>query len=199
MQSVQPNYYLLTEACVSTEAAAAPQWHFVLEARDGSCRLDVADAESDMPLDRIELLALVRGLEALDHPAKITLFTPSRYVSHGLRFGLDQWRENGWQWESFGQMTAIKNEDLWRRVDLALTIHNVECKALRNDIAHEPVTPAPHTAPEPARRTRTTVRKRRSRQQAQESVPTGLMSGLRSGVSGWLQGLGRAIAPSIGT
>ena len=133
MPTAQPHYLLQAEVRFSPENDSSPQWHFLLESLDGSSRLEVADDEPEAPSDRLELLALVRGLEALDQPARVTLVTSSKYVNHGLRFGLDQWRENGWQWEAFGQMTAIKNEDLWRRIDQAITIHRVECKAARGE------------------------------------------------------------------
>ena len=63
----------------------------------------------------------------------MTLVTASRYVSRGIRFGLDQWRESDWHWERYGQMTPVKNNDLWQRIDQAMKIHQVECRAMRFD------------------------------------------------------------------
>ena len=86
----------------------------------------------------VELLAVVRGLEALDEPARITLITRSTYVREGLRYGLPEWRRNGWRWESFGAMIPVKNCDLWQRVDRAMGIHEIECRSWRIDPAHRP-------------------------------------------------------------
>ena len=86
-------------------------------------------AEELAAKQRLELLAVVRGLEALAQPSRVTLVTPSRYVNRGLAYGLAEWRANGWQWEHFGQMVPVKNRDLWQRVDRALAIHEVECFA----------------------------------------------------------------------
>jgi ribonuclease HI len=178
-------------------------WHFVLQSPDCALHLDVTDQEPGSPLERIELLAVVRGLEALDQPSRVSLVTPSRYVSHGLRFGLAEWRESGWLWESFGQMTPIKHEDLWRRIDQALEFHRVQCRTCRVDAAHSAV-------PEP------TAVRRKSR-----SIPTRHEGGarivlakrekvsvadvrtpwlsLRQRVAGVLLGLGQAIAPEAAT
>lgn len=123
---------------------ARPQWRFVLEAVDGTSKLEAADEEPEVRGDRLDLLAVVRGLEALDQPSRVTLVTPSQYVSRGLRFGLDQWRETDWQWERFGQMTPVKNRDLWQRVDQALKFHDVEVRNWRFD---EPET-TPAEAPQ---------------------------------------------------
>ena len=108
--------------------------------------------------ERLDLLAVVRGLEALDQPSRVTLVTASGYVHRGLRFGLPAWRQNGWQWERYGQMVPIKNRDLWQRVDRALEFHEVAFRCARIDPAHDDLTatrPTPQAveprrdAPEP--------------------------------------------------
>ena len=76
---------------------------------------------------------MVRGLEALDQPSKVTLVTSSGSIRRGLRFGLDLWRQNRWHWERFGKMAPIKNADLWQRIDRALEFHNIECRLVRLD------------------------------------------------------------------
>lgn len=129
---------------------AVGQWRFVLESLDGDVVLEATDDERDGDASRLELLAVVRGLEALDQPSRVTLLTPSRYVTHGIRYGLDEWRENDWQWERFGEMERIKNWDLWQRIDRAMSFHEVDCRVWRFDAAaHNP--PASHLSRRPAR------------------------------------------------
>jgi hypothetical protein len=89
----------------------------------------ISDNEAVMCGERLELLAVVRGLEALDGPARVTLVTRSRYVSRGIRFGITEWRANEWQWERFGRVVPVKDHDLWQRVDRALLFHKVECQS----------------------------------------------------------------------
>ena len=128
MKVPAPHFLLYAQARAEAAQANGGQWRFVLESADGSSRLEAADEEPASP-QRLELLAIVRGLEALDQPSRVTLVTGSRYVSRGIRFGLAQWREDGWQWERYGEMSPIKDDDLWRRVDQALQFHDVECKS----------------------------------------------------------------------
>jgi ribonuclease HI len=134
-----PHFLLFSESSryATRGEQARPQWRFVLESVDGSSKLEAADEEPQVQGDRLDLLAVVRGLEALDQPSRVTLVTPSRYVCRGLRFGLDEWRETDWQWERFGQMTPVKNRDLWRRVDRALKFHEVEVRNWRYEEAEE--------------------------------------------------------------
>ncbi len=149
---ITPHYFLFSESRNSPrDDRTSGEWRFVLESVDGTGKLEVVDQEPLVAGERLELLAVVRGLEALDQPSRVTLITPSRYVSRGLRHGLQAWRENDWQWERFGQMTPIKNGDLWQRIDRAMDFHQVECRYWRFDSAHqeqsseEPSRPAPGT------------------------------------------------------
>lgn len=135
-----PHFLLFSEATGKTVTNEAPNlpppqkyWHFVLRTPDGETRLDVSDLERDASDERLELLAVVRGLEALDQPSKVTLVTSSGSIRRGLRFGLDLWRQNRWQWERYGQMAPIKNADLWQRIDRALKFHDIECRLIRLD------------------------------------------------------------------
>ena len=128
-----PHFLLFSESHGPAGASRRGDWRFVLQAIDGSTKLEVEDAEPSIRGERLELLAVVRGLEALEQPSRVTLVTPSRYVSRGLTYGLQDWRENGWQWENHGAMVPIKNHDLWQRLDRALAFHRVECRPWRFD------------------------------------------------------------------
>ncbi len=109
------------------------RWRFVLESLDSSRRLEAADAETADTPDRIALFAVVRGLEALEQPSHVTLVTSSRYVSRGLQYGLNEWRENEYCWEHFGTLQPIRNQDLWQRVDHALQFHDVTCRLMASE------------------------------------------------------------------
>lgn len=132
----QPHYLLFCNTSPTPQdrihsawmKSAGGRWHFVLEQLDGSIRLEAADAEQSVHEDRLALLSVVRGLEALDQPSKVTLVTTSRYVTRGLRYGLSTWREAEYRWERFGEKKPIRNADLWRRIDGALQFHGVTCR-----------------------------------------------------------------------
>ena len=111
-------------------------WYFQLESTTSGQRLEASDVETDVSPKRLELLAVVRGLEALDQPSQVTLMTSCREISHGIRHGLHQWRVDDWTWERFGERVTISNSDLWQRVDRAVRIHQVNCRCVRFDAAH---------------------------------------------------------------
>jgi ribonuclease HI len=136
MSIPRPHFLLFSDSV--SESGTDPQgphasrgaWRFVLESVDGEEKLEVEDDEPHVAGDRLDLLAVVRGLEALDQPSRVTLVTSSRYVARGFRYGLQEWRENGWQWERYGQMAPVRNGDLWQRVDRAIRYHRVDCRTM---------------------------------------------------------------------
>lgn len=124
-----PHFLLFSEA---RRKERQGQWRFVLQAADGSATLEAEDLEPEIGGERLELLAVIRGLEALDQPSRVTLFTASKYVSRGMAYGLEEWRRNGWNWECFGEMVPVKNRDLWQRLDRALNYHTIEFRVQRS-------------------------------------------------------------------
>ena len=149
--NVSAPHYLLFSQLADAEPGG---WRFVLRCSDGSQRLEAHDVEPGLHGERLELLTVVRGLEALEQPSRVTLVTASTYVREGIRHGLSEWRGNGWRWERFGQMVPVKNLDLWQRVDRALQYHEVDCRTCRFDPPHQGVSPGltgePNRPPEPS-------------------------------------------------
>ncbi len=144
MKTTAPHYLLFTEAKTVSEPSVGGRWRFVLEQIGTATRFEEADFEPGVRGERLQLLAVVRGLEALEQASRVTLITSSKYVGRGIRRGLTQWRRNDWQWERFGVLTLIKNHDLWQRIDLAMQIHQINCRIwqfdppkVRTQVAHE--------------------------------------------------------------
>lgn len=130
MRSSIPHYQLLATA---DKHDPRGQWEFALHQPDGSVAFAAADEEPDSVGERLELLSVVRGLEALEQPSRVTIVNPPRYVRRGLEVGLPQWRANDWLWDAFGARVPVKDCDLWQRIDRALQFHQVECRRLRVD------------------------------------------------------------------
>jgi ribonuclease HI len=104
----------------------AGQWAFELQPIDHAEEVLLADGrETNMSKERLELLAVVRGLEALGDASWVYLNTDSRYVRHGLKYGMHHWKANQWRWEDAGVWVSVKHADLWQRVDHAMDIHKL--------------------------------------------------------------------------
>ena len=72
--------------------------------------------------NRMELLAAIMALEALKFPCEVSLFTDSTYLKNGIEQWIAGWKRRGWRAAS-GK--PVKNQDLWRRLDLAREPHQV--------------------------------------------------------------------------
>ncbi|MFP6619760.1 MAG: hypothetical protein VB877_10475 [Pirellulaceae bacterium] len=119
------------------QPAQLGRWRFILESLDELGRLEVADEEPGTWGIRLELLAVVRGLEALEQPSRVTLIARSAYLNDrlGRLTGMqeemvEQPRDTPWQ-------DYYQNVDLWERVDAALGYHHLETRNWRLDGAHQ--------------------------------------------------------------
>ena len=132
MTAAKPHYLLFCDGNVSASGESAGsqrgRWRFVLEDLVSGERIEATDQEIGCAPDRSALVAVLRGLEALEQPSRVTLVTTSRYVTRGLQYGLTEWRDNDYSWEHFGAVQPIRNADIWKRIDRALAYHQVQCR-----------------------------------------------------------------------
>ena len=73
--------------------------------------------------NRMELMAAIQALEALTRPCQVQLYTDSKYVLQGITEWLANWKQRGWK---TANKSPVKNEDLWRRLDNAISEHNID-------------------------------------------------------------------------
>ena len=111
-------------------------WAFILRHPSTGKELEQAGCETLTTNNRMELTAVVRGLEALKRPSRITLYTDSVYVGKGLSEWLAKWKANGWRRRERSQWKEVKNEDLWRRLDELLADHQLIYKYVAGHSGH---------------------------------------------------------------
>lgn len=128
----KPHFLLFCDGNASTASESANanrgRWKFVLENVETGERSEATDIEPSFATDRCALVSVLRGLESLEQPSRVTLVTTSRYVTRGLQYGLIEWRDNDFSWEHFGAVQPIRNADIWRRIDRTLAFHQVQCR-----------------------------------------------------------------------
>ncbi len=82
----------------------------------------------------MELTAAVEGLKALKEPCEAEFFTDSQYVQNGISEWLKDWKANGWRTKD---KKAVKNEDLWRKLDFESAKHQITWRWLKGHAGHE--------------------------------------------------------------
>lgn len=74
--------------------------------------------------NRMELMAVIAGLEALNRPCQVQVYSDSRYVVDAFnQHWIDGWIKKGWK---RGKNEPVKNPDLWKRLLEAKAPHQVE-------------------------------------------------------------------------
>ncbi len=99
----------------------------------GESEKELWGGAADTTNNRMELTAAIEALTALKRPCRVELHTDSQYVRNGITQWLGLWKARGWRTMSKG---AVKNEDLWRRLDEARLRHEVDWRWVKGHSGH---------------------------------------------------------------
>lgn len=93
----------------------------------------LAGGERETTNNRMELTAAIEALEALKRPCRVRLVTDSEYLRNGISRWMANWKRRGWK---TADGKAVKNRDLWERLDAATNRHRVEWVWVRGHSGH---------------------------------------------------------------
>jgi len=91
---------------------------------------ELSGGEMETTNNRMEMMAVIEGLAALKKPSTVDLYTDSQYVQKGVTEWMKGWKAKGWP-------SRIKNQDLWQRIDSAVSMHDVTFHWVRGHDGHE--------------------------------------------------------------
>lgn len=94
---------------------------------------ELCGGEAHTTNNRMELMAVIRALEALNRKCRIRLHTDSKYVQQGITEWIHAWKKRGWK---TADKKPVKNEDLWRQLDDLAREHEVEWLWVRGHAGH---------------------------------------------------------------
>ena len=102
-------------------------WGVILEYK--GVRKELSGGEPSTTNNRMELTAVIKGLEALKRPCRVILTSDSRYVLDALRLKwAHRWRDNGWM---RNKTEPTLNADLWARLLELYDRHLLEYRWVR--------------------------------------------------------------------
>ena len=107
-------------------------WGAVLHYGDKEKELRGGDLQTTN--NRMELMAAIQALEALNKPCKVELHTDSTYVMKGISEWIHNWKRRGWK---TADNKPVKNDDLWKRLDAARLRHDVDWRWVKGHAGHE--------------------------------------------------------------
>lgn len=84
--------------------------------------------------NRMEILAVIRGLEALHETCNVNVYSDSKYVIDAITQGwVYKWEANGWM---RGKKAPALNVDLWEQLLVLMEEHNVEFHWVKGHAGH---------------------------------------------------------------
>jgi ribonuclease HI len=83
--------------------------------------------------NRMELLAVIRALEALKRRCTVQLHTDSKYVQQGISEWIHGWKKNGWRTSA---KKPVKNDDLWKELDALSQQHDIKWLWVKGHAGH---------------------------------------------------------------
>ena len=132
---------MLPEVSLFTDGACSGNpgpggWAFILRHPASGKELENSGGEPETTNNRMELTAVVRGLEHLKKPTAVILVCDSVYVGKGMSEWMPKWKANGWKRRENGKLKEVKNEDLWRKLDELAAEHKVTFKHIAGHSGH---------------------------------------------------------------
>jgi ribonuclease HI len=94
---------------------------------------ELCGGELETTNNRMELMAAIQGIESLKRSSSVDLYTDSTYVRDGITKWIHGWKKNGWRTAA---KKPVKNEDLWKRLDQALSGHDVAWHWVKGHAGH---------------------------------------------------------------
>ena len=73
--------------------------------------------------NRMEMMAVIKALQALKRPCSVKLYTDSSYVLKGITEWIVGWKARGWR---TADKKPVKNDDLWKMLDALASQHKIE-------------------------------------------------------------------------
>lgn len=111
-------------------------WAFILRCQRTEKELERSDGVPETTNNQMELMAVIRGLEALKEPCDVTLFADSSYVLQGMQKWMAGWKSRGWKRKDGSKLVPVKNVELWKELDQLMARHQITFEHVKGHSGH---------------------------------------------------------------
>ena len=133
-----PEVQLFTDGACSGNPGPGG-WAFILRHPATGKEIERSGGEPETTNNRMELMSVIHGLEALKRSTHVELFTDSEYVRQGLSVWMPKWKRNGWRRSAggpHGKAGEIKNLELWKKLDQLIANHRLKFTRVAGHSGH---------------------------------------------------------------
>ena len=99
----------------------------------GDAEKELSGSENPTTNNRMEMMAVIKSLEALTRPCTVNLYTDSKYVKDGIELWMPNWKMRGWR---TADKKPVKNADLWMEIDRQINRHEVRLHWVKGHNGH---------------------------------------------------------------
>jgi len=126
------NVTIYTDGACSGNPGAGG-WGAVL--MHGNHKKEISGFDKETTNNKMELTAVIEALLTLKAPCHVELYSDSAYVVNAIKQGwLENWKKNGWVG---ADKKAVKNIDLWQKLDALMQIHDVNFNKVKGHADNE--------------------------------------------------------------
>jgi ribonuclease HI len=101
--------------------------------RYGDNERTLCGGEHETTNNRMELMAVIQGLSALQRACEVRLTSDSTYVLKGIQEWMPNWKKRGWKTAS---KKPVKNVDLWQQLDQLVALHTIDWQWVKGHSGH---------------------------------------------------------------
>ena len=101
--------------------------------RYGDNERSLCGGEHETTNNRMELMAVIKGLSALQRPCEVQITSDSTYVLKGIQEWMPNWKKKGWKTAS---KKPVKNVDLWQQLDQLVEMHSIDWQWVKGHSGH---------------------------------------------------------------
>lgn len=128
----RPNVSIYTDGACSGNPG--PGGYGIILVDEAGRRKELSAGYKRTTNNRMELRAVIVGLEALKRPSNVRVVTDSQYVAHAIKDGwLKNWIARGWR---KADKKPVLNVDLWKQLVPLLEMHEVIFEWIRGHAGH---------------------------------------------------------------
>ena len=130
MNFVQPSVEVYTDgSCIGNPGPGG----YAAVLVSGGQRKEISKGFRRTTNQRMELMAVIAALEALNKASRVRIFTDSMYVRNGITAWVKNWVRNGWK---TSEKKPVRNQDLWERLIRLQKQHTIEWKWVKGHAGH---------------------------------------------------------------
>lgn len=101
--------------------------------RYGDNERSLCGGEHETTNNRMELMAVIKGLSALQRSCEVKVTSDSTYVLKGIQEWMPNWKKKGWKTAS---KKPVKNVDLWQQLDELVELHTIDWQWVKGHSGH---------------------------------------------------------------